>query len=57
MYNYIQKRGEAKAIPAMSTICLSVPADVNQGQKANCRSKPKAESAAKKQIQHQIAAE
>ena len=57
MYNYIQKRGEAKDIPAMGTICLSVPTDVNQGQKANCRSKPKAESAAKKPKPHQKAAE
>jgi len=57
MCNYIQKRGEAKDIPAMSTICLSVPADVNQGHKENCRSKPKAESAAKRPKPQQKAAE
>jgi len=57
MCNYIQKRGEAKDIPAMSTIWLSVPADVNQGHKENCRSKPKAESASKRPKPQQKAAE
>jgi len=57
MCNYIQKRGEAKDIPAMSTIWLSVPDDVNQVQKENCRSKPKTESAAKRPKPQQKAAE